>query len=366
MPVPADRIASPAGAGAEAQAGAAGSPRGTGGTNAIGTPIPGETAAAPGTVGDAGAKRVDLVLEGGGVKGIGLVGAISVLEENGYSFPRVAGTSAGAIVGALVAAGMDSAGLNEVMSSLDYTRFRDEAPLDHVPLVGKGLSLWRKLGIYTGDYLHGWIRRQLEELHVHTFGDLYDPDPGSSLPVGEQYRLVVMTSDISRGRLLRLPWDYQSDGIDANTQAVADAVRASMSIPFFYRPVTLEIPHAQPSTLVDGGMLSNFPVAVFDRTDGQPPRWPTIGIKLSARQKPDQVEHVVEGDVRFAMAMLGTMQSWNDQMHLDDPRVVARTIFVDTLGVNATDFEISRATQQKLYRNGRTAAEQLLTRLSTS
>jgi len=139
-----------------------------------------------------------------------------------------------------------------------------------------------------------------------------------------------------------------------------------MSIPFFYRPVTLEIPHAQPSTLVDGGMLSNFPVAVFDRTDGQPPRWPTIGIKLSARQKPDQVEHVVEGDVRFAMAMLGTMQSWNDQMHLDDPRVVARTIFVDTLGVNATDFEISRATQQKLYRNGRTAAEQLLTRLSTS
>ena len=40
----------------------------------------------------------DLVLEGGGVKGIGLVGAISVLEEHGYVFHRVAGTSAGAIV----------------------------------------------------------------------------------------------------------------------------------------------------------------------------------------------------------------------------------------------------------------------------
>ena len=46
----------------------------------------------------------DLVLEGGGVKGIALVGAISVLEERGYQFRRVAGTSAGAIVGALVAA----------------------------------------------------------------------------------------------------------------------------------------------------------------------------------------------------------------------------------------------------------------------
>ena len=46
----------------------------------------------------------DLVLEGGGVKGIALVGAISVLEERGYEFRRVAGTSAGAIVGSLVAA----------------------------------------------------------------------------------------------------------------------------------------------------------------------------------------------------------------------------------------------------------------------
>ena len=42
---------------------------------------------------------VNLVLEGGGVKGIGLVGAISVLEEHGFTFVRVAGTSAGAIVG---------------------------------------------------------------------------------------------------------------------------------------------------------------------------------------------------------------------------------------------------------------------------
>ena len=49
---------------------------------------------------------VDLVLEGGGVKGIALVGAISVLEDAGLTFPRVAGSSAGAIVGGLVAADM--------------------------------------------------------------------------------------------------------------------------------------------------------------------------------------------------------------------------------------------------------------------
>ena len=331
--------------------------------NTTGEPTSTEGPAAP-EGGEPAGKRVDLVLEGGGVKGIGLVGAISVLEESGYRFPRVAGTSAGAIVGALVAAGMRSDALTELMATLDYTRFRDEAPLDRVPVVGKGLSLWRKLGIYKGGYLHSWIRHQLAQLGVRDFGDLYEADAGSSLPAGEQYKLVVMTSDVSRGRLLRLPWDYRSDGIDANAQAVADAVRASMSIPFFYRPVTLKIPHAPPSTLVDGGMLSNFPVAVFDRTDGKPPRWPTFGIKLSARQQPDQVEHVVKGDYSFAMAMLGTMQSWNDQIHLDDPAVTDRTIFVDTLGVKATDFAIDRQTQEKLYRNGRLAAQRFLARLA--
>jgi NTE family protein len=45
----------------------------------------------------------DLVLEGGGVKGLALVGAVTGLVDAGYSFPRVAGTSAGALVGAVVA-----------------------------------------------------------------------------------------------------------------------------------------------------------------------------------------------------------------------------------------------------------------------
>jgi NTE family protein len=305
-------------------------------------------------------ETVDLVLEGGGVKGIGLVGAISVLEEHGMTFARVAGASAGAIVGSLVACGMGAGQLQELMTSLDYTRFRDDTRLDHLSVLGKGLSLWLEHGIYPGDYFHGWIREQLAGLGVGQFADLHSADPGSSLAPDEQYKLVVMTSDVSRGRLLRLPWDYTADGIDARLQMVADAVRASMSIPFFYRPVTLEIPKAAPSVLVDGGMLSNFPVDTFDRTDGKPPRWPTIGIKLSAQQVPDQVEHVVKGDLSLALGMLGTMQSWNDQMHLNDPAVLKRTIFVDTFGVNATDFSINKATQQKLYASGRQAAERFL------
>ena len=84
--------------------------------------------------------NADLVLEGGGVRGIGLVGAVSALDAAGYRFPRVAGSSAGAVVGCLVAA-LQSAGepisrLEEIVRTIDYRRFRDSSLLGRVPLVG--------------------------------------------------------------------------------------------------------------------------------------------------------------------------------------------------------------------------------------
>ena len=305
----------------------------------------------------------DLVLEGGGVKGIALVGAISVLEERGYAFRRVGGTSAGAIVGALVAAGMPAADLTEVMGTVDYRRFRDGDLLDHLGAVGQAMSVLIDEGIYRGEYLRHWLGDLLRDLGVRTFADLVVDDRGGSFPRDQAYRLVVMASDVSQGRLRRLPWDYRERyGLDPFTVPVADAVRASMSIPFFYEPVKLK-DHLSNETcwLVDGGMLSNFPVDVFDRTDGAPPRWPTFGIKLSSRAGALQgVPNHVDGAVSLARAMVATMTSFHDQLHLDDPAVVARTIFIDTLNVRATDFDIDRATEQLLFDSGRRAATKFL------
>jgi NTE family protein len=54
------------------------------------------------------------------------------------------------------------------------------------------------------------------------------------------------------------------------------------------------------------------------------------------------------------------MTSFHDQLHLDDPAVLARTIFIDTFDVRATDFDIDQATQQRLYDSGRRAATRFL------
>jgi NTE family protein len=307
----------------------------------------------------------DLVLEGGGVKGIGLVGAYASLTKAGYTFHRIAGTSAGAIVGSLIAAGMPPEDLDRVMREIDYGRFQDEGFIDHLGLVGKGLSLLFEKGIYEGRYLHEWLDGLLTSLGKRTFADLRIDDPRSSLPPEKAYRLVVMASDVTRGELVRLPWDYPRYGLKADDQLVADAVRASMSIPFFYEPVQLKWRDAEGkstvSYMVDGGMLSNFPIEVFDRTDGNRPRWPTFGIKLSA--KPDAAQSGkfdIKGTFGLARAMVGTMTSFHDQMHIGDPSVLARTVFVDTGNVKATDFDIDEATQKTLFASGRKAATKFL------
>jgi NTE family protein len=304
--------------------------------------------------------KADLVLEGGGVKGIGLVGAIAVLEEHGYVFNRVAGTSAGSIVGSLVAAGMPTSAMVDIMQSLDYRLFQDKGPEDRLP-GGRLYSLFAQHGIYEGEYLKSWLAEILETYGVRTFRDLRYEDAGTSIPAEQRYKLVVMVSDVSSGRLRRLPWDYPAFGHDADDVAVVDAVRASMSIPFFFEPVkTRNRITDEEIWMVDGGMLSNFPVEVFDRSHGDPPRWPTFGIKLSARRGSQAVRFKLDNTYDLARSMVATMTGFHDQMHVDDPGVLARTIFIDTFGVKSTDFALDRATADRLYESGRAAAEAFL------
>ena len=97
-------------------------------------------------------RYADLVLEGGGVKGIALVGAIEVLEEHGYRFKRVAGTSAGAIVGALVAAGAPASKLVDIIGSVQYPDFRDGSRLTRTT-AGKAAGILARTGIYLGEHL---------------------------------------------------------------------------------------------------------------------------------------------------------------------------------------------------------------------
>src|SRR4051794_20431620 len=102
------------------------------------------------------AKHADLVFEGGGVKGIGLAGAFAALEQNQFVPKSVAGTSAGAITAALVAAGYSSAELDEIILKLPFASFKDESFADRLP-GGRMASVLLDLGIYEGKVFQDWI-----------------------------------------------------------------------------------------------------------------------------------------------------------------------------------------------------------------
>ena len=311
-------------------------------------------------------RRVDLVMEGGGVKGIALAGALEVLEQRGYRLNRVAGSSAGSLAGALVTAGISARTLVEILRETDYREFED-GPWWTRPLLGKGLGILLYNGVHRGDALAAWLERQLEEHsdsgRTGTFADLryLDPESARPLPGPQGYRLVVTASDLSAGRLRYLPTDAAALGREPEQLRVVDAVRASSSIPLFFRPVRWRSVRGTSSVLVDGGMLSNFPVSVFDRPQGQPPRWPTFGIKLSARPEADfGVRNRIRGPLSFGKAVVDTVTGFYDRMHIDASHAVARTIFIDTDAVRPTQFDLSDQERVLLYRKGRAAATDFL------
>jgi NTE family protein len=314
--------------------------------------------------------RADLVLEGGGVKGLGTAGALMGLLDAGWTFPRVAGTSVGALAAAFAAAGTDAVTFHAVLDRLDLRRIPDRrAP---VPLVSEGVSLLTERGAYAGDWIHRWLTRELDALGVRTFADLRREDAGDDAAVSgidQQYRLVVMATDVTHGRLLRLPWDYTLFDLDPEQQPVADAVRMSLSIPFYFRPC--ELRHAgtgEVSTIVDGGVLSNFAIEIFDRTDGRTPRWPTFGVRLFP-DLPDGLGDVVPWfgvpmfpAVRLLEQVVATALVGRDQTHLDRPGVRDRTMTVDTSGAAITEFGIGAREKADLVGRGRTAAAEFLRR----
>jgi NTE family protein len=177
----------------------------------------------------------------------------------------------------------------------------------------------------------------------------------------------VIVSDVTNRRLLVLPDDAASLGVEPDDLEVAYAVRMSMSIPIFFEPVMHRNPRTgQDHLIVDGGMLSNFPVWLFDADKGEPPRWPTFGMLLVEGDPKVPVSHRVEARqsgsiVDYVKALASTMMEAHDRLYLEKATFV-RTIPIPTLGVSTTEFDITPERVRAIYESGRKAAFEFLDR----
>jgi len=305
--------------------------------------------------------KVDAVFEGGGVKGIGFAGAIFEIEKAGYTFENLVGTSAGAIVATLIAAGYSAREIKEELENLNYELFKDKSPF------GRFLGGLCKFGMYKGDYVEHWIEGLLRRKNISSFGDLITDYPEEKY----KYKLQIIASDLTNKRILVLPRDLYLFGLDPHYFSIARAVRMSLSIPLFFQPVSIYDNAGNEHIIVDGAVLSNYPIWLLDDNSTNPP-WPTFGFKLIEpvqRKIKKASKQNINNLIQFFQALISTMLQAHDKLHISQSKGdFARTIAVATTitingeekTIKTTDFSISQSESILLYENGQQAARSFL------
>lgn len=303
--------------------------------------------------------EADGVFEGGGVKGVALVGAVEGFAACGYTeWKSVAGTSAGAILAAYLAVGHSLKDATSTIANAPYETFEDWGHGGAV--AGGALNLIRDHGLCHGEAFRTWMAEQLGNKR---FGDVENLD-GTT-------RLKMVATDISRGKMLVLPADL-ADYIDAETgrpivprdYPIADAVRMSMSIPYFFTPVHLTAAaDGQQCLIVDGGVLSNFPVWLFDADPGRAPTRPSFGFKITGGHGVggglNKVVDHLGWPVELAARMFQTATGAWDERFASHSTVV-RTCPVPAGDLGTTDFTRVKILKDTVVANAKDAAVNFL------
>lgn len=291
--------------------------------------------------------NADLVCEGGGVKGIALVGAICRLEKEGYTFQKLAGTSAGAIIASLLAVGYSGKELVEILFGVDFKTFMDKNKLTSIPIVGSIASLIKSKGLYSGNTIENFLEEKLKAKGKTKFKDI---------SLNGVSPLKITATDITNRELLILPDDLIKYNIDPMEFEIAKAVRMSIGIPFYFNPITLNVEDSS-SFIVDGGLLSNFPIWLFD-IEGIP-RWPTFGLKLVSDKDMKIVHPNKSNIITYMLDIVNTALSKNEEVYLLNKDAV-RTIKIRTFNIQTTDFKIEKKDMLKLFNSGYDAANEFL------
>lgn len=314
----------------------------------------------------------NLIFEGGGVKGIAYVGALQALEQRQIlpKITRVGGTSAGAINAVLLALNYDLQEVYKLLAALNFRSFLD----DSWGFVRDVKRLINHYGWYKGDTFREWMGRRIHEKtgnQYATFNDLRNQGFKD---------LYLIGTNLSTGYSEVFSFEHTP------RMRVVDAARISMSIPLFFQAVR----NYRNDVYVDGGIFNNYPIKLFDREKYiqkslletharrtayydaensvlkkiQPTSSPyiynkqTLGFRLDTRQEigvfrdgAEVPREKIDDFFEYAVALVKSILNVQNSMHLhsDDWH---RTVYIDSLDVRTTDFDISAAKKKSLIKQG--------------
>lgn len=228
------------------------------------------------------AQKVGLVLSGGGARGLAHIGVLKVLEENNIPIDYITGTSAGAIIGAMYAQGLSPWEIDSIVNTEDFYNWATGTYDENYSFYFK-----RK------DDNASWINLKFSfDSSLQTI--ILPTNLVNSIPA--DYALMEATAaPIAKAKYnfdsLFVPFRCVASDIEKKQSYIfkkgdlAQAVRASSSFPFYFKPIIVD-----GKILYDGGLYNNFPVDVM-LNDFQPDI--IIGVNAGGSDIPTSEDNIV-------------------------------------------------------------------------
>lgn len=279
----------------------------------------------------------NVVFEGGGVRGIAYGGALEAWSKAGLlsNIQRTAGTSAGAITACLVALKYSAVEISQIIAHMDLASFEDKE---------REFRRMKDFGLYEGQIFLDWLSELIASSPIGqgkadlTFGELGSRQ-GMELKV---YATDLFTQSLKEFSPIATP-----------TVPIAEAVRASMSIPLYFDAWQFSNDNPDNHFYVDGGVLYNYPIGAFDDLEKGQVSSQTLGFQLENLSGQEVYTPFEHGDLgTYIKSLVETLMYTQDVALKRSALDLARTIHVDHLGVGATDFEIDTPTKNKLIQSG--------------
>ncbi len=310
----------------------------------------------------------NLVFEGAGIRGIAYAGVLEVMEKNKLlpSIKKVGGTSAGAITALMVSLGYHSNEIESVIYKTNFKKFNDGKFF----FIGGLHRVCKKYGWYEGQKFTHWLEKLIEaktgnadctfqELHTKGFKDLY-----------------VTGTCLNKQKVIVFSYETYP------AMKVKDAIRISMSIPLFFKAVyidsigrRIEKPGKRHDIdlMIDGGMMANFPITIFDSTYNDATHHKirianpqTIGIRIDTDtqiendKKNGALEsHEVNSFRNYVKASYVLMLESLNRQPLT-PEDWSRTISVSSADISPLLKKLSAKQKEMLIENGRKGAKEFL------
>ncbi len=316
----------------------------------------------------------NLVLEGGGTRGLAYAGVFSVLEQKGIlnKIENIGGSSAGAIAGMLISVGYSAEEIDSIMIDLPIQKFND----GKLGVIGKYRRFKTKYGIYKGEVFEKWLQQLVAfktGKPLLTFKELNELQQANSL-----YKNLYCTgTNISKQQLEIFNFNNTPD------MPIALAVRISSSVPLYFEPLALDnqlhkIKKYDTASFVnyyvDGGMLCNYPISIFDTCpentanpllcDKVKFNTQTIGIKLERQQQIDSIEnnsikipsYNIKNLTGYLAAFSNLMMETLSRKYPGLENEKGRTIFVSQGNISSRVKKTKQQDKLLLYENGVSAA----------